>query len=347
MMKMLSIIIPTQNRATYLEKALLSLLSACVPMIEEVECLVIDNGSTDSTPEVVMSFAASAPFPVRYIYAPCPGLHVGRNLGAQLANAELLAYLDDDVIVQEGWAQAIIARFNSDNRIALVGGPCRPLWEAPPPDWVLAFQQKLLDGWYLGELSLIDQGSYSQPTTGSFVFGCNFSIRKSVLFQAGGFHPDGMPSHLLQYRGDGESYVAEIVGMDSSLIAFYESAAAIMHTVPVSRLTPAYFQSIAKRNGIGGAYALFRNAHNNSPLALLKRTCKLAINFLTTNGRFLLKRLLRRKIRLYYYTSLEHHAISTQWQLYHFVRIICSPHLQKWVKMPRYFEDTNSYYWKG
>ena len=63
----------------------------------------------------------------------------------------------------------------------------------------------------LSTLSLIDLGDDPKEIDPKLVFGCNFSIRRRVLSEAQGFHPDGMPEQLIRYRGDGETYVANFI----------------------------------------------------------------------------------------------------------------------------------------
>ena len=206
-----SIIIPTCNRANYLIDTLSTL--RMMSEISSAELIVIDNGSTDRTREIVETFIKESPIPCRYVYEPTPGLHVGRNLGAQLAQGEILAYLDDDVFVDPDWLTGIQDAFTNYPGLALLGGPCLPHWESQPPQWILDLKSLSSDGgWVLSQLSLLDL-DYQDPAPCSpwHVFGCNFIIRKSVLFAAGGFHPDGMPDHLLRYRGDGESYISRYI----------------------------------------------------------------------------------------------------------------------------------------
>lgn len=278
----ISIIIPTRNRCTFLRDALDSLTPEVAVGIP-AEIIIIDNGSADSTRDVVAAFAARTTCPVVYRYEARPGLHVGRHLGAELSRSPLLAYLDDDVIVQPGWLRAVVERFGSDARIALVGGPCRPLWETPPPAWVDAFREECNGGWCLSHLSLLDLGGEAKAIPAHYVFGCNYSIRKNTLYQFGGFHPDGVPAHLLRYRGDGETGLAVAIEKSSAHV-WYEPGAAINHRVPASRLTAKYFHSIAYRNGISVAYSTLREKQAVCPkavarhlLPLLKISAKMAI----------------------------------------------------------------------
>jgi glycosyltransferase involved in cell wall biosynthesis len=84
-----SVIIPTFNRGAFIGRAIRSALSQCVP---GDEVIVIDDGSTDDTRQVVATFGDA----VRYHYVPNGGAGRARNLGVELATKDLVAFLDSD-----------------------------------------------------------------------------------------------------------------------------------------------------------------------------------------------------------------------------------------------------------
>src|SRR5438105_4680193 len=84
-----SAVIPVHNGQRYLGEAISSVLAQAHAVIE---CLVIDDGSTDATGEVAAGFGE----PVRYVRQPRAGVSVARNRGAELAGGELVAFLDHD-----------------------------------------------------------------------------------------------------------------------------------------------------------------------------------------------------------------------------------------------------------
>ncbi len=93
---MISVIIPTFNRAAYLKEAVQSVLAQdCFCERDEgpsFEIIVVDDGSTDATCEVVRSFSRD----IRYIYQNNRGVSAARNVGLQHATGEYIAYLDSD-----------------------------------------------------------------------------------------------------------------------------------------------------------------------------------------------------------------------------------------------------------
>ena len=93
----ISVIIPTYNRSRILKNTLVALFNQTLPK-NKFEVLVIDDGSTDDSPEVIKSL--NAPFRLRYILQDDLGYGPGRarNLGAEYANGEIILFLDADVI---------------------------------------------------------------------------------------------------------------------------------------------------------------------------------------------------------------------------------------------------------
>jgi glycosyltransferase involved in cell wall biosynthesis len=114
----LSVIVCTRNRAQSLRTTLDSLVRQDPPG-GDWEIVVVDNGSTDETPEVVGAFA---PHGVRYTVESEPGLGRARNAGIAIARGSLLAFTDDDIIVHSDWAARIRSRFAQASDISAVFG---------------------------------------------------------------------------------------------------------------------------------------------------------------------------------------------------------------------------------
>ena len=92
---MISVIIPTYNRASFLKKAIESVLAQEYfqpPYRFSYELIVVDDGSTDQTQDVVASCGKS----VRYYFQEHKGVSAARNLGLELASGDFIAFLDSD-----------------------------------------------------------------------------------------------------------------------------------------------------------------------------------------------------------------------------------------------------------
>lgn len=251
---LISVIIPTRNRANYLSVVLESILKQDLP-INTFEVIVVDNGSTDNTKQVCESFS-SALSNLKYVFVPQPGLHIGRHAGFEAAKSDLLVYADDDIRASSSWLSSIFESFN-DPHVHLVGGRYLPDYEVDPPEWLKAFWRKHEFGRICGCLSLLDFGEQVLEIDPRFVWGLSFAIRKESLLKFGGFHPDSFPWELRRYRGDGETSIS-LKMKDAGLKAIYNPGALVYHKVTKERMTIEHFERRAFLQGISDSYTLIR-----------------------------------------------------------------------------------------
>ncbi len=249
-----SVIIPTRNRANLLARCLGSLTRQTLSP-SAFEVLVVDNGSTDSTAQVVEDFADA--LQVTYVRTAKPGLHIGRHEGMRRARADVLMFADDDIEAEPTWVQVVVETFQ-DPEAALVGGNNYPHFAVDPPGWLLQlWQQQSYKGRALGSLSILDFGQGVFEIDPGYVWGCNFSIQREILLQARGFHPDGLPAERLRFRGDGETHVSNVVRA-AGLKTVFNSGASVRHLVSAERMTPAYLAQRAYAQGISDSYTIIR-----------------------------------------------------------------------------------------
>jgi glycosyltransferase involved in cell wall biosynthesis len=103
----LSIVIPTKDRLQILSELLASIEKLAGLDRIRPEIIVADNGSRDGTFEHVEAVAKKYPVPLRVIKVPRGGKSAAANEAAQAASGEALAFLDDDVVVEQSWLKAI------------------------------------------------------------------------------------------------------------------------------------------------------------------------------------------------------------------------------------------------
>lgn len=126
----ISIVIPTQRRPGPLARAVRSAFAQEGVDPATVELVVADNDAVASARLQVQSLAREAPFPVRYIHEPSPGVANVRNAALGVAEGALIAFLDDDEEAPPGWLAALVAtqrRFQAD----AVFGPVRTRTDEP------------------------------------------------------------------------------------------------------------------------------------------------------------------------------------------------------------------------
>jgi GT2 family glycosyltransferase len=135
--------------------------------------VVVDNGSTDQTDAVIGAWAAATTLPLRVVQRPEPGLGGARNAGIAVATGSLLAFTDDDCVLQPGYVDQLLAHYAADTQPVIRGGRVAL---GDPRD--LPFTIKLAD-----RPARMMRGTHP----GTVVLGCNMVIPRAVLDRLGGF----------------------------------------------------------------------------------------------------------------------------------------------------------------
>lgn len=110
-----SIVIPTKNNETVLERCLRSIQNLDYPA-EKMEVIVVDGGSTDDTVKIAKKYGC------RVIFETRGRISYARDLGVRYANGEFIAFTDADCVVDKSWIKVLLKHFD-DEEIAAVGGP--------------------------------------------------------------------------------------------------------------------------------------------------------------------------------------------------------------------------------
>lgn len=200
------------------------------------EVVVVDNNSTDVTRETVEAFRAESGLPIRYVMERRQGLSHARNRGIAEAEGPIVAFLDDDVLVDDQWLRRMVAAF-ADPSVGAVGGRVFLDGTSPKPAWWVA-------GAYDGKVGAFDRGdeSYAMPEDGAGMIGigANLAFRREALTAAGSFRPElGRTKERLN-MGDDLDMVRRV--RKAGWNAVYDPAVRIVHCPAADRFTRAYLR---------------------------------------------------------------------------------------------------------
>ena len=250
----ISIVITTVNRANNLMKLLKSLLLQDFPGAS-FEVIIVDNGSTDETKEVCDVFSSKF-VNFTYLYDARPGQLIGWHRGLEISYGDLCCFIDDDVCPDPSWLLGVNDAY-LDTEVGLATGPIRLNYEKTPPDWI--------DYMIIGEpgsqtlpaFGLLDCGTSIKEIPGNFVWGTNFTVRKSCLYEVKGFHPGAMPGHLLKFYGDAEVYVGRSI-QNMGRKVLYHPSISVIHNISEDRLSLRSIKSKFMTTGYSRSFALLR-----------------------------------------------------------------------------------------
>jgi len=171
----LSVIIITYNRYEDLKECLDSIFKM---RQKPYEVIVVDSHSTDNT-ETVKNM-----YPIDFITIPQRNMQKARNVGISRAKGEIIAFLDDDVIVDKNWSKHILEPYRN-KEVGGVGGRVINYGSSPTcyvkvKDPRVGLVSK--DGFVLGNFDTL----LEHPVEVDCFIGCNMSFRKELLLKIGG-----------------------------------------------------------------------------------------------------------------------------------------------------------------
>jgi O-antigen biosynthesis protein len=195
-----SVVVCSYNGAKTLRECLESLMKVDYP---DYEVILVNDGSSDATAEIAAGFPK-----VICHHQENRGLSVARNVGADLATGEIVAYTDDDCVVDEHWLHYLV-RAMLDQEVEGIGGP------NITPDF---------DSW-VAKCVASSPGNPSHVMLddrhAEHVPGCNMAFRRDILLGMGGFDP--------QYRVAGDDVDVCWRLLDAGMSIGYAPGAMVWH----------------------------------------------------------------------------------------------------------------------
>jgi glycosyltransferase involved in cell wall biosynthesis len=228
----LTAIVCTRDRYEWLERALTSLVAQS-GVEGRFDALVIDNSSDAIKAATFAEGYAHLPG-FHFIHSSITGLSNARNLGAVEATGDVVAYLDDDAIAKPHWAATLIEAFERfGNRVGIVGGPVRPIWEKDLPFPITPAFRDLF--------SIVDRGdTLREMNEGEWLAGCNIAFNRRALLEAGGFAVGlGRTANPAALLSNEETAVCAAIRSAGKTMV-YAPDALVDHFIPAERSCPEW-----------------------------------------------------------------------------------------------------------
>jgi len=172
----ISIIIPTHNSASTIQRCVRSLTSQSFPR-EQFEIIVVDDGSKDDSTTLAKEAGADKII----VTKPCP-LGEARNIAVQSAKADLLACIDSDCEAEDGWVSAIVKEMKN---LQAIGGRAKN----GNPQSLIAWAE------FLVEFCCLNENKKLSPILS--LCGCNLAFTKFVFNKVGGFPEERLSEDVI------------------------------------------------------------------------------------------------------------------------------------------------------
>lgn len=234
-----SILIATRNRSRLMQQTLDSLL------VQELnglswEVIVIDNGSTDDTTQVLRKMQNR--LPLRILRENAPGKNRALNRGLSIARGSLYIFTDNDVIADRNWVRELHNASRRWPEATIFGGRTDPLFPDDSPQWALK-RRGLLEmafGWCVHD--------QNEGITSSLPFGANMAIR-AQLFEDLHYLESIGPSGLAYPMGSETELLLRLKKRGERIV--YVPSAKVQHVIEQHQLHRKWLYQRAFRAGWG------------------------------------------------------------------------------------------------
>lgn len=230
-----SVIVPTHDRLELLRANLRSLAALHYP---HYEVIIVDNAPTSSATADFIRQTYGDMQCIRYLREDRPGVSWARNRGIEAARGKILAFTDDDVVVDRHWLAELIRPFGLAENVACVTGQVLPLeLETPAQFWYERyggsywFLWKGRSSWWSGRhIFDLEQHRLADPLypyrAGQFGCGASMACTADFLRKVGGFDP--------ALGGNGPSRCAQDIAVLFQVVArgytlVYEPTSVVYH----------------------------------------------------------------------------------------------------------------------
>jgi len=180
--------------------------------------VIVNNGSTDATQEIIASFEAR--LPLTYIEEPTLGKSTALNTGLSSIAGDLVVMTDDDAVPKHDWLVQLRRAADSEPSFTIFGGAIVPLWEQEPQSWILPFCEFM---------SITGPSWEEGPIVASRVFGPNMAVRSKIIEAGYRFDVSLGPAGSLYEMGEDADFLQRI--SKAGFTAWHCKSAVVGHII--------------------------------------------------------------------------------------------------------------------
>lgn len=244
--KVVSIIVCSRNRAECLRKCLTALAAVRSPVGVQTELIVVDNGSTDRTQEVI-SDSRSCIKNVHLItlFESRKGKSNALNVAVNAASGDIILLTDDDVEPPVDWIERMIEPILNNQADAVAGG--------------VRLADYLHDTWLTQEhKSWLATTEYMPKNTSTFpLIGANTALSRKVFQKVPQFDPEVGPGQT--GHSEDTLFWLQVREAGFKIIARFDIE--VTHHVELERTTPTAFRHMSEKRGEFAAYVDYHWNH--------------------------------------------------------------------------------------
>jgi L-malate glycosyltransferase len=293
---MISVVIATRNGSRTLQGVLDAYCRLNAPE-GGWNLIVVDNGSTDRSREIITSFQGR--LPLKYLYEEKPGKNSALNTAIAHFDGDLVMFTDDDVFPRPDWLERMRTAADAQISYSLFGGVILPRWEIPAPDWIMEWVA--LDVVF----GLTSPALMEGPTTPDTIWGGNMAVRASVFNRGFRFDASIGPRGANYAQGSETEFVRRLG--QHGYTAWHVHNAEVEHFIREFQMQKSWILDRAIRYG-RGQYRLNQADHPThmptwfgAPRYLFREILEQTVQLLKSMLRFEKERYFRERWKFNYY----------------------------------------------
>jgi len=237
---MLTVLMATHNGARTLPRVLDAYCKLDAPR-GGWKLVIVDNGSTDDTNQILTSFETR--LPLTRVWEPTLGKSAALNSGLSHVAGDLVVMTDDDAIPNQDWLVQLRIAADGHPSFSIFGGAIIPLWEEEPASWILPF---------CGFLSITEPSWKESPIKAEHVYGPNMAVRSELIHAGYRFDTSLGPAGSLYRMGEDCDFLQRIAR--AGFTAWHCKAAVVGHIIQKHQMNRRFMLRRARAHG----WAMYR-----------------------------------------------------------------------------------------